>query len=502
MSKNMDRIDIYKKTINWIKNNSICEKGIAVSSDEFRPYPEVTGYYIPTLIQWGYREIAVSYADWLCRIQKADGSWFDPQDKAPYVFDTAQVLKGLLAARKMVPKVDTHIVKGCDWILSNMQPDGRLTTPTTDAWGKNEEVCSELVHLYCLSPLIEAAEVYGRPEYRENADKILDFYLKHYRDKILNFSLLSHFYAYIIEGLLDMGKEDIARTAMKNMEKYQKKSGAVPAYYHVDWVCSTGLFQLASIWFRLGDIVRGNAAFEYACSLQNESGGWYGSYVSEKNPEEMNTYFPRSEISWAAKYFLDALYYKNLSEFEKMADIFLEKIDFLDGRYKLISNLISKSEVSWKILDVGCGKGRYLKNLVEEYPMYSYYAVDISSHVMQRITCPIKEKRQGTLTNIPYENDKFDFVYTCEALEHAVDIENAVKELARVTKPGGKIVIIDKNIEEIGRMKIAEWEQWFDKNELKNILKKYCRMVEYKEITEYETHTGDHLFLGWVGIVK
>lgn len=116
----MDRIDIYKKTINWIKNNSICEKGIAVSSDEFRPYPEVTGYYIPTLIQWGYREIAVSYADWLCRIQKADGSWFDPQDKAPYVFDTAQVLKGLLAARKMVPKVDTHIVKGCDWILSNM----------------------------------------------------------------------------------------------------------------------------------------------------------------------------------------------------------------------------------------------------------------------------------------------------------------------------------------------------------------------------------------------
>lgn len=167
----MDRINIYKRAINWIKNNSICGEGIAVSSDERRSYPEVTGYYVPTLIQWGYREMAVSYAEWLCRIQKPDGSWFDPQDTAPYVFDTAQVLKGLLAVRKMLPKADVHIIKGCDWILSNMRSDGRLTTPTRDAWGKNEEVCSELVHLYCLSPLIEAAEIYDRPKYREDATK-------------------------------------------------------------------------------------------------------------------------------------------------------------------------------------------------------------------------------------------------------------------------------------------------------------------------------------------
>lgn len=286
------------------------------------------------------------------------------------------------------------------------------------------------------------------------------------------------------------------------MEKYQEECGAVPAYNHVDWVCSTGLFQLASIWFRLGEIVRGNAAFQYACSLQNESGGWYGSYVSEKNPGEINTYFPKSEISWAVKYFLDALYHKNLAEFEKISDVFLDKIDFSDGRYKLLSSLISKAEISSSILDIGCGKGRYLKNLMDEYPIHDYYAVDLSKHVMQYISYPIKEKKQGVLTNIPYENDKFDFVYTCEALEHAIDIESTVRELARVTKPGGKIVIVDKNIEEIGRMEITEWEQWFDKDELRDILGKYCEMVTCKEITEYESHIGDRLFLGWVGTVK
>lgn len=498
----MDKINIYKRSINWIRKNSISEKGIVVSSDNCKCYPEVTGYYIPTLIRWGYRDLAISYAKWLCNIQKEDGSWYDPQDKSPYVFDTAQVLKGLLAVRERLPGVDGHIIKGCEWVLGNMQIDGRLTTPSTDAWGKNENVCSELVHLYCLSPLVEAAKIYGKSEYEKSANKILDFYLNHYKEKILDFSLLSHFYAYVIEALLDMGKEDIARLAMKNMEHYQKKNGAIPAYYNVNWVCSTGIFQLASIWFRLGEIERGNAAFRYACSLQKESGGWYGSYVSEENTDEINTYFPGSEISWAVKYFLDALYYKNLTEFEKMANIFLDKIDFSDGRYRLISKVISKAEKKWNILDVGCGKGRYLKNLLEEHPKHNYYAMDLSNNVMCYISCQVEEKKQGTITNIPYGDDMFDMVYTCEALEHAIDIESSIRELARVTKSGGRIVIIDKNVKELGRLKIAEWEQWFDEEELIHLLKKFCIKVTYENIAECESYTNGSLFSGWVGVIK
>lgn len=497
----MDKINIYKRAVNWIKENSICEEGIVVSSDNRRCYPEVTGYYVPTLMRWGYRELAVSYARWLCRIQKPDGSWYDPQNKAPYVFDTAQVLKGLLAVREILPEVDEHIIKGCEWILSNMQSDGRLTTPTTDAWGGNENICSELVHIYCLSPLIGAARLYDRSEYEKSAKKIFDFYLEHYKEKILNFSLLSHFYAYVMEALIDMGREDIARTAMQNMEKYQKKSGAVPAYHNVDWVCSTGLFQLAGVWFRLGEIQKGNAAFEYACSLQNESGGWYGSYVSEENTSEIHTYFPESEISWAVKYFLDALYYKNLTEFEKMADVFLDKVSFSDGRYQLLHNIIAGAKDNWKVLDAGCGKGRYLRNLVEEHPRHNYYAVDLSRNVMRYISCPIKEKRQGTLTHIPYADHTFDIVYTCEALEHAIDIESAVRELARVTKPGGKIVIIDKNIEKLGCMEIAEWEQWFHKDGLLKLLEKYCHSALCETRVSYEKHEGDGLFLAWIATV-
>ena len=129
------KIEYYNKAIEWIKNNTINGQGITVTSKKKIIYPEVTGYYIPSLLVWGEKEIAISYAKYLCSIQKEDGSWYDSTDSAPYVFDSAQILKGLIAIRKILPEVDTHIIKGCDWILSNMQENGRLTTPNKDDWG-------------------------------------------------------------------------------------------------------------------------------------------------------------------------------------------------------------------------------------------------------------------------------------------------------------------------------------------------------------------------------
>lgn len=61
------------------------------------------------------------------------------------------------------------------------------------------------------------------------------------------------------------------------------------------------------------------------CSLQNPSGGWYGCYTGSKANEiklralhkigkTRNLYARDAEISWANKFYLDATYFKNLSE--------------------------------------------------------------------------------------------------------------------------------------------------------------------------------------------
>lgn len=501
--KSVMHLQIYDKTVNWIKSNFIENKGIIVSSESKISYPEVTGYYICSLLKWGYRDEAIGFAKWLIAIQKNDGSWTEPSGKDSYVFDTAQILKGLIDIRNILPEVDSNIIRGCDWILSNINDDGRLVTPTNKLWG-DKNTCSELVHLYCLSPLVDAAKIFNKSEYREAAYKVLNYYKVNFENEIKHFGLLSHFYAYVVEGLLDLGEVEWVKECMNNIGKYQSKNGAVPAYNNVDWICSTGVFQLSLIWYRIGDIMRGNAAFDYACKLQNASGGWFGSYLSPNNLNEKNSYFPNAEISWAAKYFLDALYYKNMTEFDEMASHFMESIDLNDGRYKHIESIVEKEMALGDgicILDIGCGKGRYLRNLVKSFPDNHYFAVDLSSKVMEYFDdLNITEKKQGTLTDIPFEDNKFDVVYTCEALEHAVDIRSAVRELCRVTKSGGTIAILDKNKDKLGCLEIEEWEQWFDENELKEELLKYCTDVQVIKDISYENHSADGMFYLWVGI--
>lgn len=503
IAERFDFIEVYNKAISWIKENSIQGESIICTSELKKGYPEVTGYYIPTLIRWGYRDIALSYTRWLLEIQKSDGSWYDTNDSAPYIFDTAQVLKGLLAGRNIIEdkdEIDKAIIKGCDWILSCMNEEGRLVTPDTNCWGNDEETCSELVHLYCISPIIEAGVIYEKREYTKSAEKIIKFYMKYYYDKIMNFSLLSHFYAYVMEALLDLGYKDMCKEAMDKIAIKQNDSGGVPAYNNVDWVCSTGLFQLALVWFRLGDVDKGNKTFEYACKLQNESGGWFGSYISEKNPNEINTYFPNVEISWANKYFLDALYYKNKAEFDKLAPQFLMSISQEDGRYLTVKKVLKES--GQKILDVGCGKGRYLRNLLKDFPNNIYHGVDISSEVIKYMSDLDVICKEGTLTNIPYGDKEFDITYTCEALEHAIDIKSAIREMTRVTKQGGFIVVVDKNDSCYGELEIGKWEQWLNEDSLKRILDEYCSEVEIYHGLEYENMKNRDLFTAWIGKVK
>ncbi len=498
-----DYLEIYKKAIRWIHNNTILGEGIINNSKLKKSYPEVTGYFIPTLLNWGYREEAISYAKWLCKIQKGNGSWFDTDNESAYVFDSAQILKGLIAVRDIYPEldiIDEVIVKGCDWIVSCMTPEGQLKTPNESAWGN---IATELIHTYCLSPLKEAGRIYSKTQYEEAANKILDYYIKNNYNEITNFCMLSHFYAYVIEAMLDMGEEKIAKKAMCNVEKYQKESGAVPAYSDVNWVCSTGLFQLALIWFRIGDWNRGNKAFEYACKLQNSSGGWFGSYISEENNNEINTYFPNSEISWAVKYFLDALYYRNILQFEMQADLFRSDLSDCDDKYIILNNIVRSLPYNKKILDVGCGKGRYIKKLKMNNPRNSYYAIDISKKVMNYIADGNNiEKKIGNITYIPYDNNTFDVVYACEVLEHAIDIKSSIKEMARVTTPKGKIVIIDKNKSMYGFFDIEEWEQWFDKEELSKIMYEFCEEVLYIDNINYDNEESNGLFGAWIGTVK
>ena len=119
------------------------------------------------------------------------------------------------------------------------------------------------------------------------------------------------------------------------------------------------------------------------------------------------------------------------------------------------------------VADVGCGKGRFARVIREKYPASRVCAIDIAEAMLARVPAEIY-RAAGAMTALPLSSGSCDGAYATESLEHAVDIPNAVEELCRIVKPGGRIAIIDKDIKAWGRLETPAWERWFGRGSWKS----------------------------------
>jgi ubiquinone/menaquinone biosynthesis C-methylase UbiE len=150
-----------------------------------------------------------------------------------------------------------------------------------------------------------------------------------------------------------------------------------------------------------------------------------------------------------------------------------------------------------RVLDVGCGKGRFARVLAERFPRASIVGFDLAEAMLRHVPAGVSPCA-GSMTALPFPTAAFDCAYATESLEHAVEIDVAVDEICRVVRPGGRIVIIDKNARKWGRLKTPEWEKWFGRKELEKLLARHCAKVASRPISYWEDVAPDGLFLAWL----
>jgi hypothetical protein len=311
-----------------------------------RPYPETTGYLIPTLLtlsrtleEFDGEERGVALGSWLLALQGSDGSWrggvHPPKgDAAPSVFNTAQILQGLVALNDL---------SGDDRWLAAAQRGGRWLAAGVDrdglwAGGDYRAAGTPSYYTYAAWPMLEVAERCDDETIRSAATGVLDAILSRRRENgsfaEWGFSegvpAFTHTIAYTLQGLIASARlldewerygKPVEKALWTLVERTEEADGRLAGRLDDEWepaagyVCLTGNAQLALCLLELDerepDPRLGPAAarlVDVVCGAQRLRAPLRGvrGAVAGSAPV-WGRYMILRYPNWAAKYHCDAL---------------------------------------------------------------------------------------------------------------------------------------------------------------------------------------------------
>jgi uncharacterized protein YyaL (SSP411 family) len=306
-------------------------------------YMEVTGYIISTF--WDYHRLlerqeladrAVRMADWELTMQHPEGAFpggYEGEGRPPLVFNTGQVIRGLLRTAEETGDVRYRdaAVRAGDWIVANQDEDGSWTTA-------NFKGMKRVYDAYVSAALARLALATGDERYAQAATRNCDFVLGQQRangwfdlcdnSPRSNDAPITHTICYAADGLLEvgelLGEERFvagATRAAEGMLPLVEASPALPGRLGTRWepranyVCVTGAAQLGIILMRLHRKTGEPRYLQGALSLadflmgvqriggpgRGHRGALPGSYPV------WGRYCPLALPSWTTKFFLDLL---------------------------------------------------------------------------------------------------------------------------------------------------------------------------------------------------
>jgi hypothetical protein len=300
------------------------------------PYPETTGYIIPTLHRLYRRNgdptlqaSLVAAVAWLKSIQQYDGGFADLKGRAQ-AFDTGQILLGLNYLAEHAPKLadEAMLARAAHWLVSAQQADGSFVMHADN----------NAVRSYCVrvgAAMTGAGRLLNEDRLRRAGEANLRWTLAQqqangfFRHLSLDRSPpFLHTMMYAIEGLLDGYTEvcdpSLLTAAMRFAEPLlaiaRRRARILCSQYHEDFTeansekCLVGLAQWAGVCLRLADL-KGQEHYreeglktidflkrrQIRCSDRRLDGGLWGS------DPPWGRYMRLSIPNWGVKFFIDAL---------------------------------------------------------------------------------------------------------------------------------------------------------------------------------------------------
>ncbi len=116
---------------------------------------------------------------------------------------------------------------------------------------------------------------------------------------------------------------------------------------------------------------------------------------------------------------------------------------FHQPKLRAVKTLAAALPDGARVLDAGCSTGYVSQGL---HPRLRLTGVDIEKEAVEFCRAHRQgEFQEADLSALPFETNTFDLILFTNTIEHLEDPHPILKELARVLKPGGKIVVTTEN---------------------------------------------------------
>jgi len=164
---------------------------------------------------------------------------------------------------------------------------------------------------------------------------------------------------------------------------------------------------------------------------------------------------------------------------------------------EIVSGKNNYLKPDYSFLDVACGTGEVIYRLAGKYPSVNFFGVDFTEAMVEVAA----QKNYGfgnvkiikaDAAKLPFNDKTFDFILSSDALHHFSEPELAIKEMNRVVKDKGFLLIVDPSADgKIKRLMINFFgklletaDRYYSQKDIETLLKKSGFEVE-SEFTYY-----------------
>jgi ubiquinone/menaquinone biosynthesis C-methylase UbiE len=127
-----------------------------------------------------------------------------------------------------------------------------------------------------------------------------------------------------------------------------------------------------------------------------------------------------------------------------------EHDDASSAWYRLVREQIG-NVAGLRILEVACGRGGFVVELSRAGACvtgcdFSEAALEVGRSRLSRCKIgALPDFVQGNAEELPFAGESFDVVVSCETIEHVPNVDKAVSEMFRVTRPNGRLFLTTPN---------------------------------------------------------